>query len=167
MFYTVNDFLRSWLYESGVTLRLFNQLTDESLKQEITPDNWTLGRVSWHIVTAIRAMTAPTSLVFVAESEDFPVPPSAKFIIDSYSQATEALFNAVTEQWTDETLEETVNFFGREMSNGMLLQFLIQHQIHHRGQMTVLMRQAGLAIPGIYGPAKEEWAQMGMEAPKM
>ncbi len=33
--------------------------------------------------------------------------------------------------------------------------------------MTVLMRQAGLTVPGIYGPSKEEWANLGMEAPKM
>ena len=26
----------------------------------------------------------------------------------------------------------------------------------------VLMRQAGLGVPGIYGPSKEEWATMGM-----
>lgn len=48
-----------------------------------------------------------------------------------------------------------------------LLFFMIQHQIHHRGQMTILMRQAGLTVPGIYGPAKEEWAVIGREAPKM
>jgi uncharacterized damage-inducible protein DinB len=28
--------------------------------------------------------------------------------------------------------------------------------------MTVLMRQAGLRVPGIYGPAKEDWASMNM-----
>jgi hypothetical protein len=27
------------------------------------------------------------------------------------------------------------------------------------------MRQAGLTVPGIYGPVREEWATMGMEAP--
>jgi hypothetical protein len=26
------------------------------------------------------------------------------------------------------------------------------------------MRQAGLVVPGIYGPAREEWAKMGMPA---
>lgn len=25
----------------------------------------------------------------------------------------------------------------------------------------------GLTVPGVYGPAKEEWAAAGMEAPKM
>jgi len=36
------------------------------------------------------------------------------------------------------------------------------HQTHHRAQMTVLMRQAGLKVPGVYGPSREEWSQMGM-----
>jgi uncharacterized damage-inducible protein DinB len=38
------------------------------------------------------------------------------------------------------------------------------HQAHHRGQMTVLMRQAGLTVPGVYGPAREERAQWGTPA---
>jgi hypothetical protein len=33
--------------------------------------------------------------------------------------------------------------------------------------MTVLMRQAGLKVPGVYGPAREEWAGMGMQAPEI
>jgi hypothetical protein len=31
--------------------------------------------------------------------------------------------------------------------------------------MTVLMRQAGLKVPGVYGPAREEWAAYGMPPP--
>jgi uncharacterized damage-inducible protein DinB len=46
----------------------------------------------------------------------------------------------------------------------MALRVLIQHEVHHRGQMTVLMRQAGLEVPGVYGPAREEWAACGMPA---
>lgn len=64
-------------------------------------------------------------------------------------------------------MTETIEFIGQQMPNGALLLFLLQHQSHHRGQMTVLMRQAGLTVPGIYGPAKEEWAQFGLEAPQM
>jgi len=33
--------------------------------------------------------------------------------------------------------------------------------------MTVLMRQAGLRVPGVYGPAHEDWAGMGMEPPEV
>ncbi len=74
---------------------------------------------------------------------------------------------AIQSQWTDKTMTETIEFIGQQMPNGSLLLFLLQHQSHHRGQMTVLMRQAGLTVPGIYGPAKEGWAQFGLEAPQM
>ena len=46
-------------------------------------------------------------------------------------------------------------------TKGQALSVLLVHQIHHRGQMTVLMRQAGLKVPGIYGPALEEWERYG------
>ena len=43
-----------------------------------------------------------------------------------------------------------------------MLSALIRHEAHHRGQMTVLMRQAGLTVPGVYGPSREEWVAYGM-----
>ena len=46
-----------------------------------------------------------------------------------------------------------------------VLAHLFLHQIHHRGQMTVLMRQAGLEVPGVYGPSRPEWAHYGMPEP--
>lgn len=167
MYQSLNDFFKSWAFEANCTKRLLNNLTDESLKQEITSDHWTLGRIAWHTVTAIRIITSNTSLSFDAPSKDYPVPTSAQFIADSYTQANHAFVEAVKTNWTDQTLYEPINFFGQEMRIGTLLMFLIQHQNHHRGQMTVLMRQAGLTVPGIYGPAKEEWANFGMEAPEI
>ncbi|QPA31466.1 DinB family protein [Thermaerobacillus caldiproteolyticus] len=167
MFQTLDDFFKLWEFEADATQKILNQLTDESLSQEVTPQNWTLGRIAWHTVTAINIIASRTGLSFNAPAEDYPVPSSSKFISDSYQQASNAFVEAVKTQWTDDSLKEEQDFFWRKMSNGLILLFLIQHQIHHRGQMTVLMRQAGLIVPGLYGPSKEEWAQIGMEAPKM
>lgn len=167
MFQTVEDFLQSWAFEAAATHKLLNQLTDESLNQVITADNWTLGRIAWHTVAAIRIITSNTNLSFEATKQDFPVPTSAQLIADRYLQASQAFVDAIQTQWTDQTMKETIEFIGQQMPNGSLLLFLLQHQSHHRGQMTVLMRQAGLTVPGIYGPAKEEWAQYGLEAPQM
>lgn len=167
MFQTVNGFLTLWIFEADTTQKILNQLTDESLSQEVTPQNWTLGRIAWHIVTAIGVIASQTGLSIDAPTKDDPVPTSAKFIADSYQQASSTLVQAVKNQWTDKSLGAVREFFGQRMSNSELLFFIIQHQIHHRGQMTVLMRQAGLTIPGVYGPAKEEWAKIGMDAPKM
>ena len=33
--------------------------------------------------------------------------------------------------------------------------------------MSILMRRAGLVVPGTMGPAKEEWEKMGMQAPEI
>jgi uncharacterized damage-inducible protein DinB len=30
------------------------------------------------------------------------------------------------------------------------------HQTHHRAQMMVLMKQAGLKVPGVYGPSEDD-----------
>jgi uncharacterized damage-inducible protein DinB len=59
-------------------------------------------------------------------------------------------------------LTDELPMYGSTWRRGDILASLVHHQIHHRGQMTVLMRQAGLVVPGVYGPAREEWAAMGM-----
>ena len=53
--------------------------------------------------------------------------------------------------------------YGETWKRGVALEMLIRHEAHHRGQMTVLMRQAGLPVHGVYGPSREEWTAMGME----
>ena len=62
-------------------------------------------------------------------------------------------------------LKDEINMYGQMWTREATLTSLVVHQIHHRAQMTVLMRQAGLKVPGIYGPSKEEWGQFGMQAP--
>ena len=165
--FQIVDFLKSWEIESAATQKLLNQLTDESLPQEVTPQNWTLGRIAWHTVTAIGIAATRIGLSIDAPTNDYPVPSSAEFISNNYQLASDALVQAVKTQLADKNLEEELNIYGQNITKGELLIFLIQHQIHHRGQMTILMRQAGLSVPGLYGPSKDEWAEMNMEAPKM
>ena len=48
---------------------MLDALTDESLSQEIAPGHWTLGRVAWHIVTALPVMLSGTGLKFEGETK--------------------------------------------------------------------------------------------------
>ncbi|MCS0787941.1 DinB family protein [Cytobacillus firmus] len=166
MYHSLSDFFKSWEFEAGATSKVLKNLTDELLKQEVTPNQWSLGRIAWHTVTAIKVISSQAGLRFAAPSEDWSVPSSANFIAESYTNASNNLIEALETQWADETLLEQIDFFGMKMTKGSLLLFLNQHQTHHRGQMTILMRQAGLSVPGIYGPSKEEWAQFGMAEPR-
>lgn len=77
------------------------------------------------------------------------------------------MLKAIKEKWTDESLKELDDMYGEKWPRGLTLSILNKHQIHHRGQMTVLMRQAGLKVPGVYGPSRDEWSAMGMEAPSI
>ena len=90
------------------------------------------------------------------------MPKSAKIISEEYSKSAASLKDAVVKGWNDESLKEEINMYGQTWTKGQTLSTLLVHQMHHRGQMTVLMRQAGLKVPGIYGPAYEEWESMGM-----
>jgi uncharacterized damage-inducible protein DinB len=112
-------------------------------------------------------MMSRTGLVFESPGEEEQVPTSAKEIAEAYRRTSEAFLNAIMTQWTDESLKQTNNMYGEEWPNHVTLRILIQHEVHHRGQMTVLMRQAGLRVPGVYGPSLEEWQEMGMPAPQV
>ncbi|MET3696345.1 uncharacterized damage-inducible protein DinB [Bacillus oleivorans] len=165
MYQTIQGFLRSWKHEARSTHRILESLTDESLKQEVTPNDRTLGRIAWHITITIHEMMSRTGLKFEAPDDHAPVPATAKEIADTYKKVNEAFIEAIQTQWTDPSLKEMSDMYGDQQPNGIFLMVLINHQIHHRGQMTVLMRQAGLQVPGVYGPAREDWSKMGMEAP--
>jgi len=167
MFTSLAAFLSSWEKESESTEKIFDGLTDDSLHQSVTVDDRTLGRIAWHIVTTIPEMLQKTGLVLHGIKEDSPVPNTAKTIADSYREVNKAMLIKIKENWNDQTLLEERDMYGESWTIGTTLNVLINHQIHHRGQMTVLMRQAGLKVPGIMGPSHEEWAQFGMEAPSV
>jgi len=163
MYRSIDDFLNAWAYESSSTLKVLQNLTDESLDQRVTPDGRSLGFIAWHTAITIPELMGKTGLKVNGPAEDAPVPANAADIASGYKEAAESLASELKQHWNDSMLEEEDDMYGEPWKKGQSLTNLIMHQAHHRGQMTVLMRQAGLIVPGFYGPAKEEWTAMGME----
>ena len=95
------------------------------------------------------------------------MPNSAREIAEAYRSSSEATVSAIREQWTDETLNEEKEMYGQMWPIATTLGLIVAHQTHHRGQITVLMRQAGVTVPGVYGPAREEWAAFGGQSPEV
>jgi len=164
MFHTVDEFSFAWKYESANTLKLMEALTDASLAQKVTPEGRSLGRLAWHIVQTLGEMGGHAGLTIESANEKTPQPPTAAAISGAYKAGSAAVEKAVTSAWKDADLPVEIDMYGERWTRAMALRALIQHEIHHRAQMTVLMRQAGLKVPGIYGPAREEWAAYGMPA---
>lgn len=165
MIRSIDEFLAAWQYEASVTQRMFDALTDASLAQPVAADHRTLGRIAWHIVQTIPEMMGHTGLRVAGPGESDAVPQRAVEIADAYRVSAASLAEQLKATWTDATLSQTDAMYGEQWSRATTLGVILSHQTHHRGQLTVLMRQAGLTVPGVYGPAREEWAGMGMEPP--
>ena len=163
MYRKIEDFVNDWEYEAGETLRLFKQLTDEALNHSFHQDHRTLGRLAWHITYTLAEMMHTAGLpieLIASEPETF----KAENLVSLYEKEADAVKRVVQRHWVEEDLPESIPMYGDDWAKGAVLSVLIRHQAHHRGQMTVLMRQAGLKVPGIYGPSREEWEAMGMPA---
>ncbi len=163
MYHSINEFLTDWKYESEATAKVFSNLKDESLDHKNSEIGRTIGRLAWHITATIGEMLGSAGIKLEILNDDNNYPKDAKEILGRYQEASDKLVDKLPQVWSDNSLNEKINMYGEEWTKEAVLTALIKHQIHHRAQMTTLMRQAGLKVPGIYGPSYEEWKAMGME----
>ena len=162
MFRSLADFEQAWLFESESTLKLFRAVPDESRSQSVVTGGRSLAFLAWHITGTLGEMLRHAQIPNNLPDELTPLPATMAEIAESYRQAADALLPMVKAAWNDADLDTEIPMYGENWKKGFILTALISHQAHHRGQMTVLMRQAGLRVPGVAGPAKEEWAAYGM-----
>ena len=145
---------------------MYKNLTDVSLNQKIIPDGRSLGFLAWHIIISLGEMGEKAGLKVSAPPEHSSAPIKASDIAAAYEKAATSIASEVKGKWNDTMLQELIDMYGEKWTRAATLGSLVKHQIHHRAQMTVLMRQAGLKVPGIYGPSHEEWSQFGIPAPQ-
>ena len=154
MYRQVNDFLKEWSVAAKGTVQVMQAMTDEKLDQSIVDGHSSLGWLSWHLVGATGFFSSLAGLQVPMIQQDAPVPSSVAEIVAAYENVVKSV-NEEAAKLSDEDLLEEVKGFNGPVTRGELLRTLIDHQTHHRGQMTVLLRQAGLQVPGIMGPTKE------------
>ena len=156
---TIKDFLERWQEEADNTLKVITHLTDDSLNRSV-PGTRTLGRLANHLVETLTEF--PHKLGLPVE-EEFITYNTVEELAAAYQKNAGQVATAVAENWNDEVLEGETPMYGDIWKNGVSLYYLMAHQTHHRAQMTTIMRSAGLAVPGIYGPSQEEWKAMNMQ----
>ena len=171
MFRRLDDFNKAWLEEATHTLAMFEAIPDSAMVTAITPGHRDLRRLAWHLVESVIEMPSKMGLA-VAGSEMVKggficEPPATMAEVAQAYAAASASFVKGLEAWSDADLEREDELYGEVWRRGITLYVMVIHQTHHRAQMTVIMRQAGLLVPSIYGPVKEGWAAYGVEAPKV
>jgi uncharacterized damage-inducible protein DinB len=158
----IEDFLTEWKYESESTLNLFKLINNKALNLKSHENVRSIAVLTWHIAITISEMPNKAGLPVSGPDEHSKPPSTMEEIIAAYEHSSASLIQELVKHWTDTNLTEDINMYGNVWKKGTVLSVLIKHQAHHRGQLTVLMRQAGLKVSGIYGPAKEEWAAWNM-----
>lgn len=166
MFDSLVNFQKEWKNESEATLKVLQTLNDMSLEQKVYSEGRTLGEIAWHIVETLHEMPTHAGLVIDGSLIEKYDRNKSENIAAAYQQASDAMVNEVMQKWNDAILPEPIEMYGMTWTHSEALYGMLKHEIHHRAQLTVLMRQAGLKVPGVYGPSLEEWEQYGMPPQK-
>jgi uncharacterized damage-inducible protein DinB len=151
-------------HELATTRRVFERLPDEQFGWKPHPKSMSLGQLAAHIATI------PTWALYVLrETElDFsavPVQPehsTRDALLAAYDAKVAELRAAVAEHASDEALGQS--WTGRSGTHvvmrtprvALMRSFVINHLIHHRGQLSVYLRLLDVPVPSIYGPTADE-----------
>lgn len=161
MYRNIEDFLNDWKIESEATIKVFSNISDAALNIKAHENIRSMAFLAWHITTTPGEMLGKAGIKISGPDEHSKPPKSIKEIIDEYKEVSTSVLNELT-KWTNASLNDEINMYGEKWTKGKILSVLILHQTHHRAQLTILMRLAGLRVPGVYGPAKEDWALWNM-----
>ena len=139
--------------EHGLTLRVIQAIPLD--KGDYRPDEVSKSALdlAWHIATTeIRFMTAVEAGEF--DLSPMPRPDTIKNSAELsawYSEKFQELFAKVAAV-SGERLGQVLDFRGMfQLPAVMYLNFLINHSIHHRGQLSMYLRPMGAKVPSIYG----------------
>ena len=159
----VDELLKELEEEAATTRRVLERVPQEKLAWRPHPKARTLGELALHVATVPGA---------VAEFISAPSPAQVPEFIDHSPQSAAELIPALEETMAkaqkalggmdDSSLMETWR-----MMNGdreifarprllLLRSIMLNHWYHHRGQLTVYLKQLEVPIPSIYGPSADE-----------
>lgn len=155
MFASIADLLGVWRRESECTARVLGAISDEALGFQGEGRGRTLGALAWHLAASVREISRHTGLEVSGPTKRDPMPQTGAEIRTAYERAAASLANAVEGSWFDGTLGVEDDVYGESWPRGKTLFVLLCHEVHHRGQLTLLLRQAGLEVPEVYGPSAD------------
>ena len=154
MYTTINGFLADHAEDCAEIQKNFDALTDTALQTRAASGNWNLGQLAAHTINAWEGALKQAG--HQINFKRLPDSSSAAELAEGFRAATQAVQEHVRETWTDATLSEPVDMWGMAWTKAKVLYEMLKHTIHHHGQMTILMRQAGLKVHGVYGPSLDE-----------
>jgi uncharacterized damage-inducible protein DinB len=148
--------------EMAATRRILERIPADRLAWKPHAKSRSLGELATHLTELARWGTRAEAETFQVGSEKAPEMKSAADYLARFD-GNVAGSRAAIERMPDAALEENFQvlrpdgqLFFETNRHGILRRVLLSHSIHHRGQLTVYLRQNDVPLPSIYGPTADE-----------
>ena len=151
--------------EIPTTKKVLAAVPDDKLSFVLGEKGRSAKDMMWHIIESDIWFTEGISSGAFPEHEgNSPAPATVAEMTAKYESGMAAGM-AKVKAMTGEQLAKPVSFFGiMNLPAVMYLQFLSNHSIHHRGQLSTYLRAMNAHVPSIYGGSADEPFQTGASA---
>jgi uncharacterized damage-inducible protein DinB len=160
----IDGMLQELEQEAQTTRRVLERVADNQLAWRPHEKARTLGQLALHVAMvpgAVADLVASPSPAQAPQFTDDPSPANASELIRALDQSI-ARAKKVLGSMDDATLMATWRLMQGERELfavpriAFLRSVMLNHWYHHRGQLTVYLRELGVPIPSIYGPSADE-----------
>jgi uncharacterized damage-inducible protein DinB len=149
----------------GSTRRLLERVPEADFAWKPHDKSFPLGHLAGHIVNILQWVTITLderSFDLAASGNERPTPPATKAELLQKFDANVTRARASIDAQTDPaffapwTLKQGDQELFTMPKLAVLRSFVMNHIIHHRGQLTVYLRLRNVPLPSIYGPTADE-----------
>ena len=159
----IDGMLQELDQEAATTRRVLERVPDEHLAWRPHEKARTLGELAMHVATvpgAVAKLVATQSPVQAPQFRD-PQLQSASELVPTLDDSIAKAKNALSGMSDADLMSTWRMMLGeRELFAiprlAMLRTVMLNHWYHHRGQLSVYLRQLDVPIPSIYGPSADE-----------
>ena len=151
--------------EMGLTRRALERVPDGQFDFKPHPTSVTLGRLAEHLTEMPRWATLTMTLrefeITAGRPADYVVPATRAAVLAQFDKHLKEGRGHVAGKIDGEfNAPWTLKAGGKEVFTmpkiAVLRNFVLNHMIHHRGQLTVYLRMLQIPVPSIYGPSGDE-----------
>ncbi len=149
--------------EAAVTRTLLQRIPDDKFSWQPHPKSYSLGQLVTHIANLLHwgVLTMSQAELDLADTGTSAVLANQAAVLAAFDDKAQA-FRASLVARTDAelvapwTLKQRGNALFSMPKVAVLRSFVMNHLIHHRGQLSVYLRQLDVPLPSIYGPSADE-----------
>lgn len=156
------SFLPEFDSEMAATRRLLERIPADRLAWKPHPKSRSLGELATHLTETARWGLRSEAASFQVGSEKAPaLNTAAEFLArfdQNVSQSRAAIARKSDAQMAEEfkVLRANGELFFAQTRTSVVRRLLLNHLIHHRGQLTVYLRLNEVPLPSVYGPTADE-----------